>query len=182
MHPGSVCTHVTHPQPPHTTHASTHTMHTGSACTHVTHPQPPHSTHTMHTGSVCTHITHPHPPTQAHTLCTQALCVHMSHTHVSQMHHITHYTVNPHACTQQYKHANIQTCAHMLSEQFPLMKVDKQGPWSCSKCPQRRSSPHWRAPAGLQLPVPLVGVAILLTWCLPSAFHPHLKLWLVGSD
>lgn len=69
-----------------------------------------------------------------------------------------------------------------LSEQFPLVGGDKQGPWSHSKCPQRWSSPHWRAPAGLQLPFSLAGVAILSTWCLPSAFHPHLKLWLVGHD
>lgn len=69
-----------------------------------------------------------------------------------------------------------------LSEQFPLVGGDKQGPWSHSKCPQRWSSHHWRAPAGLQLPFSLAGVAILSTWCLPSAFHPHLKLWLVGHD
>lgn len=48
--------------------------------------------------------------------------------------------------------------------------------------PAKVGQPHWGAPAGLQLPFPLAGVAILSTWCLPSAFHPHLKLWLVGHD
>lgn len=147
-----------------------HTAHTCTTCTdtHTTHMNTPphrHTPHmqenTIHAGSVCAHITHPHLPHVHHkTYCTHATCMHTG--------------------TQTCKHTD--TCVHARSCQSsshpirrqtgPLVNIPKGGAAPCS--------PNLRAQARFQLLVPLLGAAILTTSCLPHAFHPHPKLWLVG--